>query len=425
MKLAITGANGYIGERFVAAGLRHGHTIVALGRRPPATPGSAFMPFDLADGTCPELPDGVGALIHLAATTQVAEVDIDGEVAAAKRLISACARIEARFVFVSSQTAREDAPTAYGRAKWLIEREVRSAGGLIIRPGQVYGRGERALFGTLVRTLRGLNFIPAFVPTPQVQPVHVDDLAEAILLAIDKTTEGETVNIGAESPIPFTSFLLTIAAERLDAVRPLIPVPGLAIRMAATLLGAQASSRLGVDRLLSLFELPVAETADDMRRLGITLRPLALGMARSGNGRRRALLREGRALLAYVLREAPAPVLMRRYARCVETLRSGAALGVPRLFERIPPLLALLDDPSLRSQVGAEEFVWRMQAALVLAEASPQGARRFLLLERKSGLARATLRMTRAVGSEASWRFARWCLAPLLRSRMPAEGYWR
>ena len=79
----------------------------------------------------------------------------------------------------------------------------------------------------------------------------------------------------------FTKFLQTIAQGRTHR-RPVgVPVPTLAIRLIATLLGPKVSGKLGLDRLNSLFQLPRMDTKEDLQRLSITLRPLSAGATRT------------------------------------------------------------------------------------------------------------------------------------------------
>ncbi len=164
MRIVIVGATGYIGQRLIRAALKAGHEVLALSRRPVSKPGVTWYPFDLSD-TYPlsALPD-FDIIYHLAAETRHPQGAEQIELASARRLIDASGAVAADFVFVSSQTARVDAPTAYGRIKWEIERLTLAAGGWVVRPGQVYGGPERGLFGELCKLVRRLPFLPAFVP---------------------------------------------------------------------------------------------------------------------------------------------------------------------------------------------------------------------------------------------------------------------
>lgn len=419
MRIAVTGATGYIGQRLIVAARQAGHEVLALSRRPAAQPGVAWQAYELAEAEPLFLPLDVDAVFHLAAETQHAEGAEQTELRAAQRLIEAAHRANAAFVFVSSQTARADAPTGYGRIKWQIERATLAAGGKVVRPGQVYGGPERGLFGGLCGLVRRLPVLPAFIPAPLVQPVHVDDLAPALLACL-KLPPASLLCVAWPEGVRFSTFLQAIARGRTRR-RPLsVPVPTLLIRAATKLMGPGLSGKLGLDRLNSLFALPAMETAADLQKLALTLRPLSAGMSRSGRGRRE-LLREGRAMLTYVLRMPSGSALVRRYARAIIALRSGQALRLPAAVRRFPALLGLLDGAGGVNPAFRDELAWRLNAALILAEASPQGARRFLGVGRPAGWLRSAWRMTFAVVAEAGRRLGQGVCWPFL-SRLGRRG---
>ncbi|HKX55314.1 MAG TPA: hypothetical protein VJN01_04400, partial [Xanthomonadales bacterium] len=301
---------------------------------------------------------------------------------------------------------------AYGRIKWQIELLTLAAGGYVVRPGQVYGGPEQGLFGELCRLVRRLPVLPAFVPAPMVQPVHVDDLVKALLACLTHAP-GTVYCVAAAEGVSFTKFLQVLSLERTGRRLVAFPVPTALIRGAAWLVGPGTSSKLGLDRLGSLFALPRMETAADLQRLSLTLRALRDGVSRSGRGRR-GLLLEGRALLAYVLRIPPSSTLIRRYSKAIEALRNRHSLPLPEPIRRNPALLALLDRaPCLKAEFR-NELDWRLNAALMLGEASPEGALRFLGVNNRSGWFRSGLRITRAVASESVRRAGQLLLWPFL-----------
>ena len=169
IKIVITGATGYIGTRLSVLATRHGYDVVGASRQQPASCIATWLHFDLASNEAVVLPVGTNVVLHLAANTVATNpLDNDVDVAAAKGLIKSAQKAGARFIFVSSQTAREDAPTPYGRNKWRIEQAVLVAGGCVVRPGQVYGGDLRGLYGTLVKAVQKLPLLPAFIPSPKV-----------------------------------------------------------------------------------------------------------------------------------------------------------------------------------------------------------------------------------------------------------------
>lgn len=417
MRIVVTGATGYIGSCLTYLALERGHDVVIASRQRPSTFLASWLPFDLSSANSVALPTGTDAIVHLAAnTTHANRLEEECEMVAAQRLIKSAQKAGAKFIFVSSQTARPDAPTAYGRTKWRIEQEVLSAGGWVVRPGQVYGGELRGLFGMLVKSVHRLPLLPAFVPAPTVQPIYVDDLAEGLLHIAERGDVPPGVCcLAAPEPVPFSKFLDEIAKSRLRCWRGFVPVPVVVINALGIVLGEALRTRLGLERLQSLFNLPAMETRSDLNRLGLELRPLRSGMHPSGNDRRRCLLREGRALLTYVLKEPPSSTLLRRYIIAIEHQRGGEALGLPHLFLGYPIFLSLLDESAWANKTAGAEFSWRMDAATVLAEATPTGAYRFLGLGCQHGVLTSLLSITSAVACEVFWRGLWVCFSPLVR----------
>jgi nucleoside-diphosphate-sugar epimerase len=417
MRIVATGANGYIGTRLVKIGTRCGHEMLAATRRPPGELGIPWIEFDLSVPNGLRLTKDVDALVHLAADTlPKAWIDEAREVAAAREMIRAAQAARVKFIFVSSQAARPDAPTAYGRTKWRIEQVVLAAGGWVVRPGQVYGGELRGLYGTLVRLVQKMPLLPTFLPAAKVQPIHVDDLAEGLLRIAERVDLKPGVYcLASPVPISFSGFLAEIAKARLRCRRVFVPVPVMFINLFVALLGEAWRTRFGLDRLRSLFDLSVMATASDLSQLGLTLRPLSAGLHPSGDDRRRRLLREGKALLAYVLKEQPSNSLLRRYVRVIECLRGGREFGLSGAFLSYPILLSLLNKESWPDATLGKEFVWRMDAATMLAEATPTGAGRFLGSGQRQGPLTSILLISNAVAGEAFWRLVRVFVSPMLR----------
>ncbi|MEC5216768.1 nucleoside-diphosphate-sugar epimerase [Actimicrobium sp. GrIS 1.19] len=424
MKIVVTGATGYIGSRLIMQGIASGHEMIMFSRTPPARTICAWSAYDLFSEQCPIVPAGTDVIVHLAIGTNREAADHGSlEILAARRLLDAGARVGAKMVFVSSQTAQPEAPTAYGRIKWQIEQIVLASGGAAVRPGQVYGGERRGLFGILVEMVQQMPILPAFIPKAVVQPIHVDDLVQCLLRASVAAPSGATVlRVGAAQPISFTDFLRTIARSRLRLRRWFVPVPVTIALRGLSLVGKGAQA----DRLRSLFALPVMDTAGDLARLQVQLRPLHSGMHRSGDDRRRRLLQEATALMSYVLRQRPPAGAARRYARAIEQLRSGLPLGLPAPCCSFPALLAVLDRRSADQMRWKAEFDWRLDAATVIGEATRSGARRFLGIGKRHGQVASLCGIGRAVFLEAGWRLASLVLAPLMRLACPrAFGEWQ
>lgn len=419
-KILITGANGYIGKRLVIKALNAGYDINVLVRSPGSFSENnrvEVFQYDFSSLLGQDSFVGVSTVVHLAAATGSIRTESDEiEIDAARRLIS-CARSSGvkRIVFISSQTASSNAPTAYGRIKWKIEQEMLAGNGLVVRPGQVYGVREQGLFGLLVKVVRKLPVLPYFIPAPMVQPIHVDDLADGLLNMVEneKLTTG-IYSLASKDYVSFNYFLASIAKYRVRSFRLFVPVPVFIISFSSTLLGRTLSRKLGLERLQSLFDLQPMDTAVDLERLNLFLRPIHAGMHPSGDDRRRRLLIEGNALLQYIIKRRPESALLRRYVHAVEQVRDGSALDIPCLFLKVPVLLSLLDDRSRMCEPKGKELAWRFDAATLLAEATTEGASSFLGLGRRTGLLINLVVVVRAVVSELIWRIVKVFSYPLI-----------
>ena len=312
-RVAVTGATGYIGRILVDVLQDAGFSVLALSRRP--VPGIEWRYYDLG-ATATDmlaLPEDVGALVHLAAETGP-DADPEREATAVRMLTEALTPIGARLVLVSSQTAAPDASTGYGHAKWAAEQVTLAAGGVAIRLGLVYGGTPRGLYGTLLGAVARLPLLPAFRPGGWIHPVHVDDVAAAILMTLALDRRARVLSFGDPARIRFDEFLAELAWAQRQRRLPRCLIPS-----APLLLLYRVLLRLGwavpvLARVVSLLRLPPTDSAPDLQELGLTLQPLAVGL-REGVAARRLAVLEARRLFMHVFDRTPPLSLIRRYLR--------------------------------------------------------------------------------------------------------------
>lgn len=414
MKILVTGATGYIGERLLLKARINNHDIIAASRRPPkgATP---WLHFDFASSDQFILPKDIDAIIHLAANTSYNNENSEDEIGAARKLLSkAQQNSRVKFLFVSSQTAQQESVTTYGRTKWCIEQDVLRANGLVVRPGQVYGGKMRGLFGVLVNIVKSLVILPAFIPAPLIQPIHVDDLVEGLL----KLVEHPNISSGlfclaSPQPVSFSYFLKAIAAFRLHQRRYFISIPSIFLEL-LTKAFKDFSCFSYLNRLNSLFSLKLMDTANDLQNLGLHLRPLDAGLHPSGDGKKRALIQEGILLLTYIQKKKPKLDLIRRYVRIIEKLRGGLPLNLPIITHYWPVTLALVDNSPSVSLPFSTEFNWRITAATRIAEATQEGAIEFIGNQPSSRIL-SLFKLLFYVAAEVLWRILSIIFIPLIR----------
>jgi nucleoside-diphosphate-sugar epimerase len=228
MRVLVTGATGFVGGR-VAARLRdRGDEVVAAVRTPSATLESLGVE-QLAIGleVTAEALSGVDAVVHAAASVGPSMADARAVNRDATRRIgeAALAAGTARLIHISTTsvydlaaigdvTVEEDAPlatedsvaspagsagNAYAVTKAEAEGEVieltaRGLSTAILRPPAVLGAGPTSTWGTRVprRLLDGTG--PARHPETTFGFVHVEDLVDATLAALDSDMR-TTVNV--------------------------------------------------------------------------------------------------------------------------------------------------------------------------------------------------------------------------------------
>jgi len=384
--LGLTGASGYIGRAVIRNAHACGWQVVAIGRRP--VEGAQSLRFaELSTAPPDGLLNGLDALLHLAANTGGEEsLAPAAELTFARDLAMQASVAGIPFVFASSQAAAENAPSDYGRTKFAIEQQIAPLGAVSVRPGLVIGGREAGLFGLLVSLVRASPLIPALLPSPVVQPIHVDDLSVALLATCKRSDlAGGVLSLAGES-VDFNHFLAIIARYRLRVRRLHIPVPTALLRSVLALTEPIFGSRLSPARLDSLIQLPALDARGDLAMLGVVLRPLANALDRRGRGTRNLLI-EGRALARAMVRGVmPSPALLRHYVRLLCALGPYDALPLsPYLLGR-PSWLASLDTSARRQRAASPgELAWRMNVILRLAEASPTLAGLFLVMPNQSG----------------------------------------
>lgn len=271
MRIALTGATGFIGFRLAARLVAEGHRVDALVRRP-----QAVLPEGVRSqvGALDDMEflraslAGVDALVHLAG--EVRSFTASGFFRVNEELTAALAEGLRRFapagaplLHVSSQAAGgpcaslpglgegdQPAPVShYGFSKLLGERATLALAKerpvAVARPAMVYGPGDTAFVPLYRFMARGV--LPALGPKGQrFSIVHVDDLVEGLALtlgALVRTGQGGVLHFAGPGEFTWEDYAETFAAALARGVRT-VHVPGWALLVAA--LGNTACAGLGL-----------------------------------------------------------------------------------------------------------------------------------------------------------------------------------
>jgi len=277
--VAVTGAAGVVGRHLCEHLRRRGWRVRALVRNvdvyPWAEQGIERVRLDLPGAVDASLLDGVDTLIHAAYATRsvdAQEAERVNEAGTARLLDAARARAVRRFVFVSSLSARADAPSYYGRSKHAIESRLDAARDLVVRPGLVLA-ADGGLAQRMWRAVARLPVVPLFDGgRTEVQTIHVDDLAEGFARAIERDLTG-TLCLAEPEGRSMRELLSTFAVAAGTRPR-LVAVPAQPALWALRALEA-LGIRLGAssENLRGLLALRHADTAGDLRRLDLRVRP--------------------------------------------------------------------------------------------------------------------------------------------------------
>jgi uncharacterized protein YbjT (DUF2867 family) len=272
----VTGALGFVASRLVPRLLERGTEVVGLVRPGRDASGLEVQGIevrraDLQDVALPaDVFAGVHRLVHLAGVALVPHFLAALERAGVRRgVFVSSAGVHTRIESSSADVKRRAEACLHGLAlEWVI-----------LRPTMIFGLpGDR----NLERLLRWLRRFPV-LPMPRgealQQPVHVDDLVDAIVSCLERPViERRTYDIGGREALS----LRTLIRESAHAVgrRPLlVPVP---VRLTAALV--RQAWRMGLqlpvrpEQVLRLGESKAVDIGPARRELGFSPRSFREGI---------------------------------------------------------------------------------------------------------------------------------------------------
>jgi uncharacterized protein YbjT (DUF2867 family) len=236
MRLLVTGGSGFLGGYVLAEAARRGHSCVALARSPAAARTVA------ARGATPlagDLGDSAALAEHFASAGCDALVNLASlGFGHAPGIVRAAVRSGLdRAVFVSTTAVTTTLPARSKAVRLAAEAEIRSSGlsWTILRPTMIYGAAGDRNLSRLLAALSRLRRVPV-LPVPLVlplpgggrqrqQPVHVADVAGAVLTAAERSaTAGRGYDVAGPEPLAFAE-LLRVSAAAVGCRVHLVPVP--------------------------------------------------------------------------------------------------------------------------------------------------------------------------------------------------------
>lgn len=261
-KIFVTGGNGFIGSVVVRKLLARGYDVRCLLRASSNTERLTGLAHhtvlgDVRDATSVEDGlQGCDGVVHLAGLSNWNDINsplMDDVVVTGSRHVLAAAqrRGNIRMVFVSTAAAvngssspvvfNEDSHCTldlrkyrYSAAKRTVEQACReaAAAGLdvsIVNPAEVYGPHDTALntAGNLVDFAKGG---PVLVCKGGTSVVHVDDVAEGTISALERGVAGERYILGGDNLS--VAELAALTLNILGAKKPVVQLPNSLVRAA-------------------------------------------------------------------------------------------------------------------------------------------------------------------------------------------------
>ncbi len=267
----LTGATGFLGGHLARALTQEGWSVRALARSDPSlSPLLSGVPVEVVRGDLSAVPalaaaaSGCDAIVHAAGLLKARRLEDYREVnrRGTERLVAAAAESApgATFVYVSTQAAAgparngrpvkpSDPPRPvswYGVSKLEGEEAVRhrwKGAWIVLRPGVIYGPGDRGLLTYFRMAASGWMPVPA--ARRHIQIAAAESIALAVARAASRPDLASRTAFLCD-PEPVTVGLLAASIARLPARRArLVPLPDMLVRLAGLVstLGEMATKR--------------------------------------------------------------------------------------------------------------------------------------------------------------------------------------
>jgi NADH dehydrogenase len=279
--ILVTGATGFVGRSVVRA-LRVADRPVRCLVREPAKAGTLeAWGCELAQGDMTDAAslraatEGCDAVVHLVAILTGRPEDFERVMTEGTRALVEAAGVAGVRRIVLMGSLGFDSPggehVPYYAAKGAMEDAVRGSGigYTILRPSFVFGPDG----GALQRFARIVRYSPV-IPVPgsgtqRVEPIWIDDVARAVVLALD-SEESLEVDLGGPEALSWNELWQRIA-KTIGARRRLVHLPVALLRPQAALFERLPNPPLTRDqlRMLELADNVVSDGGAGMERLGL------------------------------------------------------------------------------------------------------------------------------------------------------------
>lgn len=280
MRIAVTGASGFIGGAVATALADEHHEVTGFGRTPGgwSHPHARYRLWDIVEGSlrgdrqfdavvhCAALADDVAPLAEAMRVNRTGTRNVVNTFPGARVVhLSTSSVYDA---FTPTVMARENAApvtrflSTYSESKTFAEFEVMGADAVILRPHAVYGPGDTTLLPRVLEAVRRGRLVLPEGARVLHSLTHIDNLVEAVRLSL--RAPAGIYNIADAEPVLLSDVIGEFLQRRGVRAR-VVPLPyHAAYRMAAAAeraartrrrrprLTRYAVSQLGLERTLDL-----------------------------------------------------------------------------------------------------------------------------------------------------------------------------
>jgi len=288
MRLLVTGGSSFVGAHFCVRAAQH-HDVTAMHHMTPlALNGVTPLKADLRHARDRARIAGLqcDAVVHIACKIK-GWAPKGGDRAEAARMVNqqmmdTVLALGKPVVYASSTVIHWSQDSPYARSRREDEQRLADSGlpYAIVRPSAPYGRRlanhrprHKESFHTLAELVRRARWVPVIGDGKyRRQPVHVDDLSDAMLALLDGALDGSAYDAGGSEALTFDEIVDTIAASQGRCVRKVHLPKAMFVQM------AKLSADFDPALIAAVDEDEVADPTELGEVTGVDFRPFSEGV---------------------------------------------------------------------------------------------------------------------------------------------------